>query len=156
VRHSVKRRHRSGVALRLGSYFFSFNFVTRRKGEFYGTLDRQTINTIVQAIFPWLQQMGATMAYDPQTVIDYNEEGAVSRINAPRNPIILAAIIPNQRPIAARVLRNNDPAIVASKALTKPLQKVQKPAAQSIRRSIRKRARKPKRFRDNTDTDEEM
>jgi hypothetical protein len=97
----------------------SFNFVTRGKGEFYGELTRETVNVIVQAIWPWLEQLGGTVAYDPQSIVDYDDEGAIVKIKS-QKPIILDAIIPNVKPIEARILLNTDPVVIAQNALKIP------------------------------------
>jgi hypothetical protein len=56
-----------------------------------------------------------------QAVIDYDEEGAVKRIQAPINPTIIAAIIPNERPLPARVLRSSDATLAVQSVLLKSM-----------------------------------
>ena len=48
----------------------------RKKGNTTESFDRNTINTLIQD-HAWLQELGATIAYDPQTVVRYNDEGGV-------------------------------------------------------------------------------
>jgi hypothetical protein len=95
------------------------NYVTRSRGEFYGDFDRTKINEIIRAIWPWLEQLGATIAYDPQAVINFDAlEGTITSIQAAAKPEIVAAIIPHQRPIAARVLKSSDQFAAIQKAIT--------------------------------------
>jgi hypothetical protein len=86
------------------------NYVTRRKGEYYGDLSRTTINEIIGAIWSWLEKMGATIVFDPQAVVSFDHlEGNVKNIQAPAKPKIIAAVIPKEKPIPARVLSSMDP-----------------------------------------------
>jgi hypothetical protein len=110
------------------------NYVTRRKGEFYGDLSRQTINEIVTAIWPWLERLGATIAYDPQALINFEHlEGEVKSIKASTQPEIIAAIIPKEKPIPARVLSSRYPRDAVQAIMNPP------PKAPAPRRGTRTR-----------------
>lgn len=135
------------------------NFVTRSKGEYFGEFDRDTINEIVQSVWPWLESLGATVAYDPQAIVNYDDEGGIARLVVPKKPQIIAAIVPNERPLSARVLRSMDPLVTIETRLKRPKArpKLRRPppnpkeAALVEKRRTRRsgrRVRRPKRFRE--------